>query len=104
MVPIYSFYEIAEFGIGQAAFESMLHEDFGVEKWMECVMDTRKQFVISLLGMSPPRSFFINIYFKFILILRCVGNTRSAGCDGTDAASDAVRVAGRGCGMRARLW
>eukprot|EP00026_Physarum_polycephalum_P003677 Phypoly_transcript_03690.p1 GENE.Phypoly_transcript_03690~~Phypoly_transcript_03690.p1 ORF type:complete len:763 (+),score=148.68 Phypoly_transcript_03690:95-2383(+) len=48
---IYSLYEIAEFGIGQAAFEEMLREDFEVDKWMECSMDTRKQFVISFLDV-----------------------------------------------------
>ena len=47
---IYSFYELAELGMGQAAFEEMLREDFGVDKWMECSMDMRKQFIISLLG------------------------------------------------------
>lgn len=53
---IYSFYEIAEIGLGQTAFEKFLSEDFGVEKWMDCSMDMRKQFVISLLDVLETHS------------------------------------------------
>lgn len=62
-IKIYSCYEIPEFALGQSSFEELLEDDFSVTKWMECVLDTRKQFVVTLLGILINQLINSLIYF-----------------------------------------